>query len=87
VYLNAPKNVMDGRIKRHPQFMSNTRDNIRKIVCNVGTRSRNHYRRGRAVSIAYSECVSVGLDIQHVQRMCHIILLSVASLAVPYFNT
>jgi len=37
--------------------------------------------------ITYSECISVALVIQHAKRMRHIILSSVACLAVPYFST
>jgi len=47
----------------------------------------NHCCSGKAVSITYSECVSVVLVIQHAKCMCHIILLSVACPAVPYFST
>jgi hypothetical protein len=39
----------------------------------------------KAISITYSECVSVALVIQHAKRMRRIILSSVACLAVPYF--
>ena len=39
------------------------------------------------MSITYSECVSVALDIQHAMRMLHIILTSVTCLALPYFST
>ena len=35
----------------------------------------------------YSECVYVPLVIQHAKRMRHIIVSSVACLAVPYFPT
>ena len=41
--------------------------------------SRNHYCRGKAMSLTYSEGVTVALDIQHVMLMRHIILFSVAS--------
>jgi hypothetical protein len=44
-------------------------------------------RRGKTISITYSECVSVALVIQHAKRMRRIILSSVACLAVPYFST
>jgi hypothetical protein len=49
--------------------------------------SRNHCCRGKAISITYSECVSVALVIQHAKRMRRIILSSVACLALPYFST
>ena len=53
---------------------------------NVGARSRYHYCRGKALSITYSECVSVSLVIQHTKRMRLIVLLSVSCTAVPYFS-
>jgi hypothetical protein len=54
---------------------------------NIGARSRNHSGHAKAVSITYSECVSVALVIQHATRMRRTILSSVACLAVPYFST
>jgi hypothetical protein len=54
---------------------------------NIEARSRNHCCSGKAVSIKYSECVSVALVIQHAKRMRCIILSSVACLALPYFST
>jgi hypothetical protein len=45
------------------------------------------FYRGKAISITYSECVSVAFFIQHVKRMCHIILSPVACLALPHFST
>jgi hypothetical protein len=63
--------------------------NIQERHCtykrNIEARSRNHCCRGKAVSVTYSECVSVALVIQHAKRMRRIILSSVACLAVPYF--
>jgi hypothetical protein len=58
-------------------------------ACNVNieARSRNHCCRGKAISITYSQCVTVALVIQHARRMRRIILSSVACLAVPYFST
>jgi hypothetical protein len=53
----------------------------------VEARSRNHSFSGKAISITYSECVSVALAIQHAMRMRWIVLSSVACLAVPYFST
>jgi hypothetical protein len=49
-------------------------------------RSRDHCCRGKALSITYSECVSVAFT-HYVVRMCPIIFLPVACLAVPYFST
>jgi hypothetical protein len=54
---------------------------------NIEARSRNHCCRGKAISITYSECVSVALVIQHAKRMRCFILSSVVCLAVPYFST
>jgi hypothetical protein len=53
----------------------------------IEARSRNHYCRWKALSITYSECVSVSLVIQHTKRMSLIVLLSVPFTAVPYFST
>jgi hypothetical protein len=50
-------------------------------------RSCNHCCRGKAISIAYSERVSIALAIQHAKRMRYILLLSVVCLAVQYFST
>ena len=36
--------------------------------------SYNHYCRGKAISITYSECVSVALVIQHAMRIRHIVI-------------
>jgi hypothetical protein len=41
----------------------------------------------KAVSITYSECVSVALIIQYEKLMRHIILSPVACLALQYFST
>ena len=38
---------------------------------NIEARSRTHNCSGKAVSITYSECVSVALDIQHAKRISH----------------
>jgi hypothetical protein len=59
------------------ECLSNTNFNV---LC-------NHCCRGKAISIAYCEFVSVALVIQHAKRMRRIILSSVACLAVPYFST
>jgi hypothetical protein len=51
---------------------------------NIGARSRYHYCRGNALSITYSEVVSVSLVIEHTKRMRFIVSLSVSFTAVPY---
>jgi hypothetical protein len=58
---------------------------VMHVSRNIEARSRNYCFRGKAISIACSECVSVTLVIQHAKRMRRIILLSMALLAVPYF--
>ena len=54
--------------------------------CNIEMYMHNHCCYGKAVSIAYFECVSVVLVILHAKCMGHITLPSVACLAVPYFS-
>jgi hypothetical protein len=49
--------------------------------------SSNHCCRGKAISITYSECVSIASVTQHAKRMGRIVLSSVACLAVRYFPT
>jgi hypothetical protein len=55
------------------------------VLRSIETRSRDHCRRRKAISITYSECVSVGLAIQHAMRMRRILFSSVASLALQCF--
>jgi hypothetical protein len=69
---------MDGRTIQDTQCTYNV---------NIEVRSHNHCCRVKAISITYSECVSVALVIQHAKRMSRIILSSVACLIVPYFST
>jgi hypothetical protein len=52
---------------------------------NIEARSRNHFCRGREISITYYKSVSVALVIQHAKRMRRIILSSVACPAVQHF--
>ena len=54
---------------------------------NIQARSRNHCCSGKAISVSYSECVSVALVIQHAKLMRCMILSSAACLALPYFST
>ena len=53
------------------------------VLHNTDTRSCNHCCSGKAVSITYSECVSVALGIKHPMHMRRIILSSVA---YPFYN-
>jgi hypothetical protein len=55
--------------------------------CNNEEHSHNHCCCAKAISITYSQCVSVALVIQHAKRMRSIILSSVACLAVPDVST
>jgi hypothetical protein len=59
---------------------------VRSYKGNVEVRSCNYCFRGKALSITYSECVSVALGIQHAKRMRRI-MSSVACPAVQYFST
>jgi len=53
---------------------------------NFKARSRNHFRRGKAINITYFGRVSVALFIQRAKRLSHVILSSVACLTVPCFS-
>jgi hypothetical protein len=57
------------------------------VQCNTEVRLCNNRYGGKAVSITYSECVSVALVIRHAKRMRPIMLSSVACLVVPCFPT
>ena len=54
---------------------------------NTEALSRNHFRRGKAVSIVYSECVSVALVIQDAMCMRRITLSYLTCPDVPYSST
>jgi hypothetical protein len=55
---------------------------VSRIRVNAELRSRR-----KSTIITYSEGASVALVIQHAMRLRHVILWSVAYLAVPYFST
>jgi hypothetical protein len=76
------KKVVINHVKKTP-------DNARTkyVKRNNKARSRNHRFRGIAISITYSECVSVALVIQHAKCMHRIILSSVFSMATRNFST
>jgi len=66
--------------------------NNRSYICNVykrniEARSRDRCCHGKAISVAYSQCVSLALLIQRAKRMRHMILSFVAYSAVQYFLT
>jgi hypothetical protein len=48
--------------------------------------SHNHCCGGKAITITYSECVSVALVIQHAKGVRRIILSYVACPDLPYFS-
>ena len=52
---------------------------------NIGSHSRIHCCRGKAINITYNQCMFVALIIQHAELMRLIILATVACLAVKYF--
>jgi hypothetical protein len=54
---------------------------------NVEAPSCNHHCSGKAISITYSQFVSVAFFIQHAMCMPHIIVSSAACPALPYIST
>jgi len=54
---------------------------------NIQARSHNHCCCGKAITMTYSNCVSVGLVIQHAIHMHCTILSYVTCLAIPYIST
>jgi len=57
------------------------------VQLNTEVRSCKHCHSGKAISIIYSDCVFLDLGIQHATHIRHIILSSVACLALQYFST
>ena len=66
------------------KYVLQTRQEI-FVYLNTEVRSLNHYFRRKAISITYSECVFVGLVIQHEKCMRHIVTCGLP--ALPYFFT
>jgi hypothetical protein len=60
---------------------------VRAVGGDIEAPSHYNFCRVKAVSITYSECVSVVLFVRHAKRMRRSMLSSVASLAIPYFST
>jgi hypothetical protein len=54
-------------------------------VCHIEVRSRDRFCRGKAVSITYSECVSVALIAKHVKRMRLIVICGLPCCAVFFY--
>jgi hypothetical protein len=56
------------------------------VKSNIVARSRNHHSSGKAISITYSQCVSVTFGIQHEMRMPRIMSYA-ACPALPHIPT
>ena len=56
------------------------------VQLNTEVRSCKHCHSGKAISIIYSDCVFLDLGIQHATHIRHIILSSVACLALPLLS-
>ena len=54
---------------------------------NIEVRSHYHCYRGKAVAIRPSKWLFVALVIQHEERMCSIVLSTVACRVLPYSST
>jgi hypothetical protein len=75
--------VMNAHVLHMHCFMTtwlclNKRGNVGVHKCNIEACLCNCCCHGKAIIIAYSECVFVTLVIQHAQHICHNILSSVA---------
>jgi hypothetical protein len=92
--VSATVNIFLKGLKTAMDTMNNSLSYLR--VFNVGqegqctykrsieARSRNHCCYGKAISITYSECVSVAVGLQHAMRMRRIVI---NGLSVQYFST
>jgi hypothetical protein len=79
--------LMNCQIIKWPHVSACKQDMQCTYKSNTEARSRNHCCCRKAISVTYSECLSVTLVIQHAKRMRSIILSSVAFQALPYFST
>jgi hypothetical protein len=59
------------------------------VYRNMQARSRNHCCCGKAISITYSECVSVAIFIQHAMLMRRIVICGLpgSTIFFPHFLT
>ena len=53
--------------------------------CFVEARSRNHPSRGKAISIAYSECVFLAFGNKHAKCMLHVVICGLSG-CPTFFN-
>jgi len=53
---------------------------------NIEARTYNHCCSGKAISITYSECVSVASDIQHAKHLRLITVISGLSGSIIFFH-
>ena len=52
---------------------------------NTAALSPNHFCRGKAINITYSECMYVAFGFQHATRMCHIVICGLAGRTTFFF--
>jgi hypothetical protein len=60
-------------------------DSVRSLQFNTEARSGNHCCNGKAVSVIYSECLLVALDIKRVMRMRRIIIFDLSGCTVFFY--
>jgi len=73
----------------YPDFVPNVGNTVQTTYVERNTEGHllNHCCLGKAISITYSEYVSVALVIHHAKRMRRILLSSAATPVLPYFST
>ena len=67
------------------QTLGNKKVQVKQVKRNIQARLLNNFCYGKAISVTYSDCVSVVLFVQHEDHMRCIILSSLASMDLPYF--
>ena len=81
------KNEKAAHSKSHLTLLLQLTRQTMYVQRNTEARWRNRCCIGKAISIAYSECVFVALFIQHAMRMRPVILSSVECPALLYLST